>query len=169
MKVWARKLRRSGYPATTRHQVIKEAVEKYEKMCVVEDEGGRPVHRARECQQAARRLDKETSRVNWHKLDPSQISAPLIIDPTHGRLTAKLKEACKEFQKSSGIHVTVRERAGCAVRTDAKSEPLRQKGCNRLTCLCCSKGKPSMCEKNSVGYRITCESCQRDGLWAHYE
>ena len=89
-------------------------------------------NRAREWQQAARRLDKETSRVNWHKLDPSQISAPLIIDPTHGRLTAKLKEACKEFQKSSGIYVTVRERAGCAVRTDAKSEPLRQKGCNRL-------------------------------------
>ena len=82
MEDWARKLRTSGYPATTRHQVIKEAVKKYEKICVVEDEGGRPVHRAREWQQAARRLDKETSIVSLHKLDPSQISAPLIIDPT---------------------------------------------------------------------------------------
>ena len=30
MEEWARKLRRSGYSVTTRHQVIKEAVEKYE-------------------------------------------------------------------------------------------------------------------------------------------
>ena len=93
MEDWARKLRRSGYPATTRHQVFKEAVEKYEKICVVEDEGGRPVHRAREWQQAARRLDKETSIVNWHKLDPSQISAPLIIDPnqTHSKAEGSLQ------------------------------------------------------------------------------
>ena len=33
MEEWARKLRRSGYSVTTRHQVIKEAVEKYERMC----------------------------------------------------------------------------------------------------------------------------------------
>ena len=28
MESWARKLRRSGYPCTVRHQVIKEAIEK---------------------------------------------------------------------------------------------------------------------------------------------
>ena len=56
---WARKLRRSGYPATVRHQVVKEALTKYEKMCKVEEEGGRPVHRAREWQQSARRMKKE--------------------------------------------------------------------------------------------------------------
>ena len=26
-----------------------------------------------------------------------------------------------------------------------------------------------MCEKNSVGYRITCESCLGTGQWVHYE
>ena len=26
-----------------------------------------------------------------------------------------------------------------------------------------------MCEKNSVGYRISCESCQGRGKWAHYK
>ena len=55
VRIW-----RSGYPATTRHQVAKESIEKYERMCTVEDKGGRPVNRAREWKQAARRLEKET-------------------------------------------------------------------------------------------------------------
>ena len=50
MEEWARKLKRSGYPASVRHQVVSEALRKYENMCKVEDEGGRPIHRAREWQ-----------------------------------------------------------------------------------------------------------------------
>ena len=128
-------------------------------MGAVEDEGGRPVHRAREWQQAARRLDKETKTANWHKQNPDQIAAPLILNLTSGNLTK---------QKTSGISVTVRERAGVFVRSDSKSEP-REKGCHRIDCLCCSRGKPGMCEKNSVGYRISSESCQGRGKWAHYK
>ena len=135
----------------------------------MEDVGGRPVHQAREWQQGARRLDKETKTANWHKQNPNKISASLILDPTSGNLTKQLKEACSKFQKTSGIFVTVRERAGVSVRSDSKSEPLREKGCHRVDCLCCSRGKPGMCEKNSVGYRISCESCQGRGKWAHYE
>ena len=40
MANWSRKLRRSGYPATVRHEVIKTACEKWEKMCEEEDVGG---------------------------------------------------------------------------------------------------------------------------------
>lgn len=47
--------------------------------------------------------------------------------------------------------------------------PLRKKGRDRLDCIVCASGKPGMCEKNSVGYRITCESCLGDGQWVHYE
>ena len=39
MEDWSRKLRRSGYPATMRHEVIKAAVDRYKKMCMEEDEG----------------------------------------------------------------------------------------------------------------------------------
>ena len=48
MKQLAQKLRRSGYPETIIHEVIKSACEKYDKMCEEEDRGGRPVHRPRE-------------------------------------------------------------------------------------------------------------------------
>ena len=61
MERWARKLQRSGYLASVRHQLISEAVAKYKKMCKTEDEGGRPIHRAKEWQKAARRLKRRGS------------------------------------------------------------------------------------------------------------
>ena len=45
--------------------------------------------------------------------------------------------------------MTVRERASVSVKSDAKSEPLKRKGCDGAGC---SKGKP--------GYRIQCEGCK---------
>ena len=55
MEDWSRKLRRSGYPATMRHEVIKAAVDRYEKMCMEEDEGVRPIHRPRNWKEKERR------------------------------------------------------------------------------------------------------------------
>ena len=48
MVKWALKLKRSGYSETFRHQVIKAFLDKWRKMCKMEDEGGRPVYRPRE-------------------------------------------------------------------------------------------------------------------------
>ena len=64
-----------------------------------------------------------------------------------------------------GIRVVVATRAGQSVRRDAKAEPLRKVGCERQECFPCTgavKKKPD-CEKNSVGYRITCLTCQQEG------
>ena len=82
MEEWSRKIRRSGYPHSFRHQVIKSAVRKWEDMCKVEDEGGRPIYRSGEWHRSARRLEKERKKVSWHKSAKDQVSAPLILDPT---------------------------------------------------------------------------------------
>ena len=52
---WSRKLWRSGYPHSFRHQVIKSAVRKWEDMCKVEDEGGRPIYRSGVWHRSSRR------------------------------------------------------------------------------------------------------------------
>ena len=46
----------------------------------------------------------------------------MIIDPSAGELTEKMKAACKEFGISMAMDVKVIERAGNSVRRDAKSE-----------------------------------------------
>ena len=42
MEAWSQILRRSGSPATVRHQVIKSSLERWDKLCKEEDDGERP-------------------------------------------------------------------------------------------------------------------------------
>ena len=67
MEDWSRKLRRSGYPATMRHEVIKAALDRYKKMCMEEDEGVRPIHCPRSWKEKERRREKELKRTEWHQ------------------------------------------------------------------------------------------------------
>ena len=168
MANWSRKLRRSGYPATVRHEVIKTACEKWEKMCEEEDGGGRPIFRARGWKKEERRLQKEKKASNWHKRDSKQASAPLILDPTAGSLTKDARDVCAKFEQISGMRVSVVERAGQAIKTLAKSEPLKKKGCEREKCFPCRTGGGN-CEKNGVAYRVRCETCRRAGKLVEYE
>ena len=77
------------------------------------------------------------------------------MDPTAGKLTAEMKKVCDRFEKANHRVVT-KERAGMAMRQDAKSESFRKRGCNREKCLVCKGGKPGNCEKNNSAYRIQC-------------
>ena len=44
LEEWSMKMKRSGYPATTRHQVVKASVERWKKMCQWAGGGGRPIN-----------------------------------------------------------------------------------------------------------------------------
>ena len=117
-----------------RHEVIKTACEKYDRMCEEEDKGGRPVHRPREWREKERRREKELKLSNWHKTKINQVSAPLILDPTAGNFTKEMKKVCVKFEKVTGMHVAVQERAGVSNKSLAKSELLRSKKCGRQEC-----------------------------------
>ena len=62
MELWSRKLRRSGYPATMRHEMIGASVRRFEEMCAEEDRGGRPVHRSRDWKVKERQRLKEMKK-----------------------------------------------------------------------------------------------------------
>ena len=168
MEDWSRKLRRSGYPTTMRHEVIKAAVDRYEKMCVEEDEGVRPIHRPRSWKEKERRREKELKRTNWHQSKAKQVSAPLILDPTAGEMTKDMRAVCNDFEKVTGWRIPVVERAGRAMRSVAKAEPLKRKGCNRDDCFPCTTGGGN-CERNGSGYKISCNRCLRAGRCTEYE
>ena len=168
MALWSRKLQRSGYPVTVRHEVIRTAYERWEKMCETEDAGGRPIHRPRGWMARERRMEKERKTSCWHQSQDNQISAPLILDPTAGSLTKEAKDVCAKFEAVTGMRVVVQERAGSSVKHLAKAEPLKHKGCGRDECFSCSTGG-GKCEKNGVGYRITCDTCQLAGRSAQYD
>ena len=166
MEEWCRKLRRSGYPSTMRHQVIKSSFERYERMCLEEDSGVQPIHRSRTWKMTERRREKELKKTTWHKRGENQVSAPLFLDPTSGTMTKQMKEICRKFEEVTGWRVPVIERAGNSVRSIAKADPLKAKGCKMADCFLCSSGGGN-CERN--GYRIICKTCQLDGINSVYE
>ena len=69
-------------------------------------------------------VSKEVMTKCLHK-GAVQISVPLIIDPTAGRVTCEMKKVCKRFEDVIGMRVVVQERAGDSVKHTAKAEPLR--------------------------------------------
>ena len=67
------------------------------------------------------------------------------------------------------MRIVTKERAGKAMRQDAKSEPFRMRGCRRANCLVCKGGKPGNCEKNNSAYRIQCNVCKMAQKLVNYE
>ena len=98
--------------------MISEAVIKYRKMFQTEDEGGRPINRDREWRKANRRIDKERMSTAWHNSSQMTISAPLIVDPTVGRLTEKINTACQKFGEAIDMKVVVKVKAGRSAKSN---------------------------------------------------
>ena len=94
-----------------------------------------------------------------------------ILDPVCGEMIERMKLEYKKFKKVPGTHVPVVQRAGKYVRTDVRPEPLRKTGCGRVDCLTCQHEdkKGGDCQKNSVTYQITCETCLLAGNSTSYE
>ena len=126
MVQWAHKLRRSGYTATFRHQVIGAALRRWKRMCREAEEGIRPIHRPRDWKRKDRRMAKVGKKSNWHQAKPGQASAPLILDPIPGDMLEKMKTVRGKFEQTHGIRVLICKKAGSSVRRDAKPEPLRK-------------------------------------------
>ena len=169
MEKWSQKLRRSGYPKTVRHQVIKTSLQRWDKLCEEEDAGIRPVHRPREWKEKERRLEKERKREKWHQSREGQVSAPLIIDPTAGNLAEEMKDVCRKFEEVTEMRVAVQERAGKALKHLPKPEPLKTPGCGRDDCFPCKTSRPGKCEKNGVGYKIQCVTCKGERKLSLYD
>ena len=83
----------------------------------------------------------------------------------------KMKTVCGKFEETHGIRVLICPKAGTSVRRDAKHVQLRKLGCSREECLPCKSADSSGgdCEKNSVTYKITCETCLQGGRNTTYE
>ena len=75
MTKWSMKLRRSGYPASVRHQLVKTAMKRWEKMCSEEDRGVRPIHRSRSWKAKERLREKERKATSWQP-DKSDLCSP---------------------------------------------------------------------------------------------
>jgi hypothetical protein len=96
--------------------------------------------------------------------------APLIVDPTpSGKMYSEMLDVCREFKATHKIGVRVVQRGGTKLTSAIKSNPLGSEGCLRDKCAICRGDKKGNCDKPGIGYRQTCENCERKGKSATYE
>ena len=65
-------------------------------------------------------------------------------------MTKDMKAVCRDFEMVTGWRIPVVERAGKAMRSMAKAEPLKKKGCERDDCFPCTT-RGGNCERNGSG------------------
>ena len=115
LNLFSHKMKRSGYPSSWRREAIRSGIAKYRKRQMESQDGGRPLYRPREWMEEERKLAKAKKKVNWARkqADNDELGrAPLIICPSAGNLTDKIKKVCLEFGISQNIKVPVFLRGG---------------------------------------------------------
>ena len=172
---WSATLRRSGYSAMYRREVVRAAVSIHEKILEDDNNEVRPMYRERKWQREEREREKEMRKENWYRArNPAsgngtteKYEAPLIIDPTiNGDLKAEMDKICETFNTSHGMNVKVYERGGRRVSSLVKRDPVGSEHCGRKECICLVGGK--LCGPLSVGYRYVCLGCEQVGQKAVY-
>ena len=74
-----------------------------------------------------------------------------------------LAEECQKTFKDAGLNVKVVERSGSAIkRSIVRSNPFKQKSCERDTCDMCETNEIN-CKTREVVYRISCMGTNKEG------
>ena len=93
------RMRASGYEEQFRLEVIKSAVEGFNKMVEAEKSGGRPVNRPRSWEADKRQQQKYSKKRSWYKGGGHHV--PLFVPHTPGSELAKLMRK-KEEENNQG-------------------------------------------------------------------
>ena len=159
----------SGYGEMFRQQVIMSALQGFDKMVQVDEEGGRPVNRPRSWEADLRQKKKLTKKMSWHKAGGYDV--PLFIPFTPGSQLAKqLKEAEERSSADRKIRFRFVERAGTSLKSILqKSDPWAGGKCESSDCFPCRGEKGGDCRRNNVTFQIVCEMCEGGGVVAHYK
>ena len=146
------RLQSSGYDHAFRLDILKSALNAYEKKKEAEKEGEK-MHRERTWNRKERKKQKEQRKRNWFK--NGENDSVLFIPATpDSELKNKIQE---EIRRQNG-RIKVIEKSGTKiVRLLQRNDPFKKKECtDALNCLVCSGQKPGGCRDNSVVYSIQC-------------
>ena len=162
-------MKASGYSEIFRQQVIMSAVQGFDKMVEVAEQGGRPVNRPRSWQADLRQKNKVAKRISWHKAGGYDV--PLFVPATPGsQLVKQLKEVEERSCTDRKIKFRFEERAGTSMKSILqKSDPWAGGSCGDDMCFPCRGEKGGDCRRNNVTYQIVCEECEKVNVVAHYK
>ena len=160
---YMKKLQFSGYNKNFRYDVINSALKAFEIIKQNANEGVRPINRPKQWKREERRIERETKKKRWYKT--GGFNSVMFIPATP---TGELKKMYQEEIKKSGFKIKVIEKAGTSLkRILQKSDPFRNKFCDRDDCLQCTSGGKGNCDVESINYNIKCTElmCQQRNIY----
>ena len=153
---FSKRMQASGYEKRFRYEVIKSAMNAYDNIKKLEDQGRKPMYRKREYERAERRRQKERKEEGWFKKD--NYETVLFVPSTPGsRLASQYRQTITKHK----VRIRVVERAGKKMKNFLqRNDPLSNKDCKDNTCFVCTTTQRNNgnCRSSGVTYIIKCES-----------
>ena len=149
----------AGYTEKFRHDVVKQAICRYEGRLAADEDGQHPLHREREWRKQDRQKQKQNKKSSW--LTRGGFDTVVMVPATPGGELAKKYQQVVD-NNPGPVKIKVMEQGGRQVKSIVqKNNPGRTKGCASADCLACrgGRGKGGECKKNNVGYELTCDLC----------
>ena len=159
---FSRRMKSSGYNEKFRLEVVKSAVEGFNKMVKLEREGGRPVNRPRSWEEDKRQKKKHLKKQNWFRSGGHHV--PVFVPHTPGsELARRMRQKEEENNQGRKIRFLIVELGGTKIHHLLwKPNPWAGGKCESDDCFPCMGDRGGACRRQGVTYSILCITCQEE-------
>ena len=147
-----KRLQVAGYDKSFRAQILRTSLAAVRKMRTDEEDGVRPMYRARMWKRVERRKEKRIKSRDWYKKGGNE--SVLFITATPD---SELKQLLQREIEKSGFKIKLVEKSGRKIlRHLQKNDPFARKDCGERDCMVCTSGEGGSCRETGVTYTIDC-------------
>ena len=154
VEFFMRRMQASGYNERFRYEVLKSALNAYEKISQQPTK-----YRGKETNTPERRIERKKKRNNWFRT--GEYESVMFIPATPN---STLRSMMEEEVRSTNLKIKVVERPGTKVkRLLQKNDPFKADKCNDENCFVCTTSGEGSCRKSAITYEIACGGdCNED-------
>ena len=164
------KMKNSGYTQNFRTQILKSALNAFEKMVQEDKIGTKPLYRKRSWNGENRVQEKQAKRKNWYKSGQKSekiYKSVLFVPPTPGSmLLREIRDREEELNKHNAERIKIVEKGGIKMeKILTNKNPFQKEKCQEKWCPLCKGEYGSSkiaCNTNNAGYRWVCKTCEKN-------
>ena len=154
-------LRNSGYSEKFRTEILRSALNGYNKILEADISGEKPLYRPKEWKSSARWLEKRRKARCWLG---DKYKSCIFVPPTPNSELRKLMQNKEEEMRPGGREgwpIKMIETAGKTLEKSlVKRDPFNGNQCGDKSCIPANnKNNKISCRRNNIGYRISCKIC----------
>ena len=150
----------SGHSTRMRGQVVRSALNAYDKIREKDARGEVPMYRPREWNREEREENRRKKKRYWFRGEDGKKESVVFVPATPG---SELKRRFQRVIQEAGGMLAVVEKSGTKLkRILQRSDPFKDETCLKESkCLVCSGKGGGRCREEGVTYEIVCRECGR--------